>query len=278
MKHAFRATGAGAAASSPGARQPGMAMAAPATLLTFPPMIDGELTRFVLDQHRVAYRETPHIFGIASLLAKLRAGTVYVPVLSDMGPVIAGARPIIDWCETRCPPGKKLVPADPALAAEVEAVWRRANNDLAAASAAYAYFHLLPHRDIMIVPLSRGAPGWEVLATKLAYPLFAGLIRKLLKLDEAKAAESLKVIRAVFAETEAKLADGRRWLVGGRLTLADIALATAAAPLLLPTGYGAPIPPLEAMPPVLQGLIRELRGTRTAEFVQAVYRQRPAKA
>jgi hypothetical protein len=32
------------------------------------------------------------------------------------------------------------------------------------------------------------------------------------------------------------------------------------------------------MPPVLQDLNAELRRTRTAGFVQAVYRQRPAKA
>jgi glutathione S-transferase len=179
--------------------------------------------------------------------------------------------------ETRVP-NLSLVPADPDLAAQVEAGWKRANGELAGATAAFAYFHLLPQRDIMIVPLSRGAPGWEVLATRAFYPAFRAFIGKVLGLSEAKAAESLRLVRTVFAETDARLADGRRWLVGGRLTLADIALATAAAPLLLPAGYSAPIPPLEAMPPVLQELVRELRGTRTGEFVQAVYRQRPAKA
>jgi glutathione S-transferase len=255
-----------------------MAAARPVTLLTFPPMIDGELTRFVLDQHGIAYEERPHIALVSNLIAQFRAGTIALPVLSGAGPAIAGARPIIDWSEKQCPPERRLVPADPDLAAQVEAGWKRANGELAGATAAFAYFHLLPQRDIMIVPLSRGAPGWEVLATRAFYPAFQAFIGKVLGLSEAKAAESLRLIRTVFAETDARLADGRRWLVGDRLTLADIALATAAAPLLLPVGYSAPIPPLAAMPPVLQGLIRELRGTRTGEFVQAVYRQRPAKA
>jgi glutathione S-transferase len=256
--------------------------AAPATLLTFPPMIDGELTRFVLDQHGVAYRERPHIAIVANLIALARARTINLPVLSDTlsgaGPAIAGARPIIDWSEARCAPARRLIPAGPAQAATVERLWHRANDDLAAATAAYAYFHLLPHRDIMIMPLSRGAPGWEVLATRLAYPVFRGFIAKVLGLTAAKAAASLAVIRAVFAECDALLADGRPFLTGDRLTLADIAMATAAAPVLLPEGYGAPIPPLAQMPPELQDLVGTLRRTRMAGFVQAVYRQRPARA
>jgi glutathione S-transferase len=252
--------------------------AAPARLLTFPPMIDGELTRFVLDQQGVAYDERPHIAVVANLIAYARARTIALPVLSGAMPAIAGARPVIDWSEARCSPARRLVPAEPARAAEVERLWHRANDELATATAAFAYFHLLPRRDIMIVPLSRGAPAWEVLATKLAYPLFRAFIAKVLGLTEAKAAASLATIRAVFAECDARLADGRTFLTGDRVTLADIAMATAAAPLLLPTGYGAPIPKLAQMPPVLQALIGELRRRPTAEFVQRVYRQRPAKA
>ena len=253
-------------------------VAAPATLLTFPPMIDGELTRFVLDQQGVAYRERPHVAIVANLIAYARARTINLPVLSGPVPAIAGARPVIDWSEARSSPARRLIPAEPVLAAEVEALWKRANGDLAAATAAFAYFHLLPRRDIMIMPLSRGAPGWEILATRLAYPVFRGFIAKVLGLGEAKAAASLAVIHAVFAECDARLADGRTFLTGDRLTLADIAMATAAAPLLLPAGYGAPIPALAQMPPVLQDLIGRLRQTPTSAFVHRVYRQRPARA
>lgn len=249
-----------------------------ATLLTFPPMIDGELTRFVLDQQGVPYAETPHIALVSNLMAYRRIGSITLPVLSGVGPDIGGARPIIDWSEARCPPDRRLMPDDPAPRAEVETLWKRANDDLAAASAAFAYFHLLPIKPIMIMPLSRGAPGWEVFVTRLFYPVFRAFIGKVLGLTAEKAATSLTVIRTVFGEVDARLADGRPFLTGDRVTLADIAMATAAAPLLLPQGYGAPIPKLEEMPPVLQDLVAELRRTRTAEFVQRVYRQRPAKA
>ena len=252
--------------------------AAPATLLTFPPMIDGELTRFVLDQHGIAYAERPHIAIVANLIALARARTIKLPVISGTVPAIAGARPIIDWAETQVDASRRLVPAGPAQAATVETLWHRANDDLAAATAAFAYWHLLPLRGIMIMPLSRGAPGWEVAATKLAYPVFTAFIGKVLGLSEAKATTSLGVIRTVFAECDALLADQRTYLTGDRLTLADIAMATAAAPVLLPDGYGAPIPRLAEMPAVLRDLVAELRATRMAGFVQAVYRQRPAKA
>ncbi|MBK1661081.1 glutathione S-transferase C-terminal domain-containing protein [Paracraurococcus ruber] len=279
MSYAF-GTNAPPAMTAPGAvtDRAGMTTMARATLLTFPPMIDGELTRFVLDQQGVAYTETPHIALVSNLMAYRRIGSIALPVLSGLGPDIGGARPIIDWSEARCPPERRLLPADAAARAEVETLWKRANDDLAAATAGFAYFHLLPIKPIMIVPLSRGAPGWEVFVTKLFYPLFRAFIGKVLGLTPEKAAASLTMIHAVVGEVDARLADGRPFLTGDRVTLADIAMATAAAPLLLPRGYGAPIPRLEEMPAVLQDLVGALRQRPIAGFVQRVYDQRPAKA
>jgi hypothetical protein len=67
------------------------------SLLTFAPMIDSELCRFILTHYAEPYRELPHTFG--------RDGDQY-------------------------------------------------NRQLAGQSAVLAYFHLLPHREIMVEPSS----------------------------------------------------------------------------------------------------------------------------
>ena len=48
----------------------------PLTLVTFPPSLDSELARFLLDHHRVPYREERHTLGFSSLVTLARAGTV----------------------------------------------------------------------------------------------------------------------------------------------------------------------------------------------------------
>jgi len=75
----------------------------------------------------------------------------------------------------------------------------------------------------------------------------------------------------IFTKTDARLAGGRRYLTGDALTLSDISLAAAAAPLLLPEGYRSPIPPLERMPPAMAAIVAEMRQHETARFVQRIY-------
>jgi glutathione S-transferase len=69
-----------------------------------------------------------------------------------------------------------------------------------------------------------------------------------------------------------RLADGRRYLVGGRFSLSDMAFAVALAPLVLPPNNGAPLPTLAQMPPVMQSLNAELRARPAGQFALRIYR------
>jgi glutathione S-transferase len=243
-----------------------------ATLLTFAPMIDCECSRFLLAHYGVPYAEAPHIFGWASVLAVFHGRTPQIPQLYGDGPTCVGPRAIFARYDMAATPEKRLMPADTMLAMQVNADWERFNGILAGSTAVLAYFHLLPHRDIMIEPFCRGVPGPEAAVMRAAYPAFAGLFRLLLRLNAANAKTALDQIRIVFTEADQRLADGRRYLVGDAPTLGDIALATAAAPLVLPDRYAAPIPPFARMPPALQAIIAELRQRPTARFVERMFR------
>ena len=240
----------------------------PATLLSFAPMIDSECSRLLLAHYGVDYVEKPHLFGWASVLSTLRGGTPQVPMLyGGGGPVCAGPRAISDYYETKCPEVLRLVPKNTMLAMQVNADWDRYNGILAGSTAAFAYFYLLPHREIMMEPIGRGVPKAEKAFLKTGYPAVAGLLKLLLRLNAANAADALTQIRVLFDETDRRVGDGRLHLAGATLTLGDFALATAAAPMLLPPGYTAPCPPLERMPAQMQTIIAELRQRPTAAFV-----------
>jgi glutathione S-transferase len=203
----------------------------------------------------------------------VRGGTPQIPLLYGDGPKCAGPRPIVDYYEPKCPPEKRLIPANSQAAMQVNADWARFNGILAGSTAVLAYYHLLPHRSIMIEPFTRGVPGPEAAVVKAAYPAFAGLFKVLLRLSPANAQDALTQIRILFEEADARLADGRPFLVGDALTLGDIALATATAPLLLPSNYTAPIPLFADMPPELQAIITEMRQHPTARFVERIFRE-----
>jgi glutathione S-transferase len=143
---------------------------------------------------------------------------------------------------------------------------------LGGATAAFAYFHFLPHRAIMIRPLSEGTPAYEVDAVRWAYPLFAGFLRMALKLSASRAQEALGQVRQVVQSVDARLADGRRYLVGDRFSLSDMAFANALAPLVLPPGYGGPLPSFAEMPPEVQSVVTEMQGHPAGQFALRIYR------
>lgn len=241
------------------------------TLLTFAPMVDSELSRLLLAHYRVAYRESDHLFGWVSLLTLLHGGSGNIPLFYGRGFALTAPRPIAEHFEPLQPPDRRLIPAEGPLAQQVEADWQTFNGEMGADTAVFAYHHLLPARDLMTPIFAAPVPHLEAKLTPLVYPLLDRMFRKLLRLSPERADEALARIRATFEQTDKRVADGRLYLCGDRLTLGDLALASASAPLLLPRGYGAKMPALAEMPPVVRAAMEELREHPTAAFVQRLY-------
>ncbi len=120
---------------------------------------------------------------------------------------------------------------------------------MGADTAVFAYFHLLPDKKLMVPIFAAPLPPFEATLTPIRLSGDARLMFQLvLKLSPARAEAALARIRATFDATDKRVADGRLFLTGDRLTLGDLALASASAPLLPPQGYGAKMPPIAQMP------------------------------
>jgi glutathione S-transferase len=242
-------------------------------LITFPPSLDCELARFLLQHYRIEYEEQPHAF-LFSFFATLRhGGTVIFPLLYNETTKLIGPQCMSNYFDQHCAPELRLLPASAPEKAQVKSDWSLFNGTLAFATAVFAYYHLLPYRQLMIRPLSQGGPAFEQRAVQRAYPVFAGALRILLRLTAKRAQQSLDQARAVFGQVATRLADGQEFLVGERLTLSDLAFAVAAAPLVLPRTYGAPIPTIDEMPAPLQAAVSEMRSYVAGQYALRIYKR-----
>jgi glutathione S-transferase len=247
------------------------------TLITFPPSIDSEFSRFLLTHYGVPHREERHVMPFHVFFTLMRGRTVRFPLLYGDGLRLDTVKKLIDHFEPRASAERKLVP--PGSAATMKADWKPFHGELSTATTILAYHHLLPHRRIMVGPLSEGALSWEVAAVERDYPFFEGLLRALLRPTDARAESALETIRSVLGRVDQRLADGRRYLNGDRFTLSDMAFANAAAPVVWPDSYGGAIPALVDVPPGLQSAVAECRARPSGEFALRIYRDhrgRPA--
>jgi glutathione S-transferase len=242
-------------------------------LVTFPPSLDSELARFLLQHYGIGHQEQPHALIFCFFVTLWHARTFVFPLLYSNSFKLVGPRLMAEYFDPNSAPNLRLFPQDAAEKRQVDSDWTLFNETLAFATARFAYYHLLPYRDLMIWPLSFGAPRFEVKTVETAYPIYAGALRILLGLSAQKAQDSLGQIRKVFDAVDSRLAVQGNFLVGDRLTLSDVAFAVAAAPMVLPSGYGGPIPSFAQMPPSMQAAIEEMRARPAGAFALRIYDQ-----
>jgi glutathione S-transferase len=246
--------------------------AAPAILITFPPSLDCELSRFLLSHYGVRYDERRHAFGFNFFATLWHARTLHFPLVVSRAYGLDTVRKMIDYFDPLAQESRKLLPIGPMRAA-VETDWMAFNGVLGGATAVFAYHHLLPRRDLMIRPLSEGTPLLEAFTVRWGYAGYAFLLRKLLGLSDDAAAAALSRIRSAAQSVDDRLAGGGRFLVGDRFTLSDMSFAVALAPLVLPDAYGGPLPAFAELPSVMKTVTEELRARPAGAFALRIYRE-----
>lgn len=240
-------------------------------MLTFAPMVDSETTRLVCRYYGVDIDERDHLFGWVSLLTLFHGGNGLIPLVYGKGFALTGPAKVIRHFDPGLPPERRLSPNEAPLAGEVARDWKTYNGGMGHDIAVFAYYHLLPERELMAPIFAEPVPPGEARLVPATYGLMSAAFKSLLKLSPQHAAAAAERMRATFDATDRHIADGRPYLRGDRLTKGDIALCAASAPILLPHGYGARMPALEELPPVMRALSQELRAHPTAAFVQHLY-------
>jgi glutathione S-transferase len=238
-----------------------------AKLITIPFSHYCEKARWALDRCSVKYEEDGHL-PLFHYLANRRAGARRtVPVVVDGERLITDSTEIIAWADAR-KPGTLIPTGD--KRAEALALEDELDRQLGPATRRWAYFHLLPRTDLDHV-ITRGVPRWQVMALKVARPLAVGLLKRGLRIDAAGAERSRQKIEDMFAKIAARIADGRRYLMGERFTVADLTFAALASPVLLPREHPFGLPQPEEFPAASKTQLLAWRDSIAGRFGLRIY-------
>jgi glutathione S-transferase len=82
----------------------------------------------------------------------------------------------------------------------------------------------------------RNRPAWQRRITGPVYPALRALFTLLLQLKPAVVADAVLRVDSALTAIDDRLADGRRFLIGDRLTLSDLALAPSCCRQPMPPG------------------------------------------
>ncbi len=213
------------------------------TLYTFAMSHYSEKIRWLLDHEGIPYREvcmTP-VFHMAPALSKGGRGQTTLPVLETPVATIQDSPRIIDWLAAQHAPLRSLPQAQAAQIREVERRFNAMGKDVAR----FLYHQIFGKADEMVIRL------WIEYATPLqakiiraAYPLIRWGFKRKLKIHGAHIQRAEQRIADTLDWLDTRLADGRAYLCGDTLTVADITAAALLAPLACPDQhpvYGEPV-------------------------------------
>jgi glutathione S-transferase len=248
------------------------ANAIPNILVTIPISHYCEKARWALDRAGIGYHERAHLQLIHRVAARRAGGGTTVPVLVCADGVLAQSAEILAFADARAPAESRLYPADATGAAEVRALERDFDERLGPHGRRWMYYRLRGRRDLAIAYGCTGVPNWERRLLPLLYPLVTRGIDRFLDITPATVQQSEAEVRAVFDAVDERLSDGRRYLCGDRFTAADLTFSALAAAVLMPPGYGVPLPQPDELPTPAAALVLELREHLAGAHALAMFR------
>ncbi|MER0238850.1 glutathione binding-like protein [Fulvimarina sp. MAC8] len=244
-------------------------------LVTLLPSTDVDLGRWLLQHWQMPYTEHPHapLFHILAL-AWYGQGKDDYPLLVTDTEKVPTIEKLVARFDAHAPPENRLVPdakTEKALHDEVMERQHYFRWEMGNGTVDWAYYTLLPLKNLTWPSFTTGVPWWEKAFVAAAYPVIRFGMTKGLGLNAEVALQGLTAVRKGFDQVDALLADGRAYLVGERLTLADLAFCASAAPVVLEERYGGHLPRIEDVPLAMAKVIREFRERPAGAFINRIY-------
>lgn len=240
-------------------------------LVTIPFSHYCEKARWALERAGLAYEERAHLPMLHYLPARLAGGGKTVPILKTPTRTLTDSTDILHWVDATLDEPRRLFPDDPALRAEVARWEERFDASLGPAARRWAYGYLLPDRANTVRVMRQNVPALESALVGAAYPLARELIGRGLNVTPEGCARSLARLRELFDEVGAAVSDGREFLVGGRLSAADVAFAALATPVLFPDRYVRWVCPREQLPAAMREEVDRFRATPAGAYALRLY-------
>jgi glutathione S-transferase len=246
-----------------------MLPAMPPRLITIPVSHYCDKARWALDRQGVAYVEDGHVPLLHWIPLRRAGGERTVPYLVDDDAAHDSSWRIVAYADARRGDRPTLLP--PAHLDEITTLCAGFDDHLGPHTRRFAYHAVLPSRRVTVSVIGAQVPALERAVMSVVFPIARAMLRRALKIDEAGVERSRVKIDATFADVEARLADGRRYLVGDTFTAADLTFASLAAPILMPPEYPSPWPAWDALPARSMTEMRAWRARPAGAFALRMY-------
>jgi glutathione S-transferase len=240
-------------------------------LVTIPISHYCEKARWALERAGMPYREERHVQGIHRLAARHAGGGTTVPVLVTPDGVLGESAEILAWVDRHTPESRRLFPADPTARYGVERLCRRFDEYLGPRGRRLVYVHMLAQRELALRFNNEGVPAWEDRAIRHGWPVAERFIRRALDIRPGVEAEDEDAVWGELNFVASRLADGRPYLCGERFSAADLTFAALAGAVVLPPGYGVPLPQPELLAPSTAELVRRVREHPAGRYALALF-------
>ena len=241
-------------------------------LITFPPSVDSETARLILLYHRVPTTELRQSATGSGLRAAWHRAAI--PILRGQGLKLSPSLQIAEHFDAMVAPELRLTGQPGEEADEIAELWEELHHEMGVWIAEWSYFFILQHKKLALRLMGSGVPGWQGALDRVAFPIVRwAMRRKLQRLNRDVALMARAECRRVFVNVGAALSRGSDYLVGNRITLADISFAACAAPIMLSEDYHGVIPGFDEASEEMREFARELRSQAAGRHVVKVYRE-----
>ncbi|MBK8260409.1 MAG: glutathione S-transferase [Nannocystis sp.] len=230
-----------------------------------------EKARWGLERAGIDFEEEGHLPIFHVRAVRRIGGARSVPTLRTAEGVLNDSTEILLFADRRAAAERRLYPTEEGPRREVLELEEWFDTRLGPDSRRWVYSFVLPDRSLLAEIAGYGVPGWEMKLLMLGLPLARALMRKGMRIYPKQVARSLATLHETFDKVGERLADGRRFLVGDRLTAADITFASLAAPVLMPPEYPTPMPAIERFPAAIQAEIRWFQEHPAGRFALRLY-------
>ena len=241
----------------------------PFRLITIPVSHYCEKVRWALDYLKLPYVEEPHM-PLLHRLATTKVGGKSTPVLVTENENFTDSTDILKYLDSLVPNDAKLYPINPEQRQQVEELEELFDEKLGTAVRTWAYFYIVDNSQIIQPKWTQNVPFVEKILFPVVYPAMRSVVKKAYDVNAESATQSYQEIQSVFAKVNELLADDRNYLVGDKISAADFAFASLAAPILQPPEH--PInSDSEELPAEFLSKINKLKETVAGKFVLNLY-------
>lgn len=242
----------------------------PFRLITIPVSHYCEKVRWALDYLKLPYVEEPHMPPFYKF-ATTKAGGNSVPVLITENGNFTDSTDILKFLDSIVVSDKKLYPTNSEQRQQVEELEKLFDEKLGTAVRTWVYFYVVENKKIIQAKWTQGIPFYQKLLFPVVYPSMRSLVKKAYDANAESAAQAYEQINNIFDKVNDLLADGRKCLVGEKMSAADITFASLAAPILQPPQHPIKSSNSKELPIEMLSKIKQFQQTAAGKLILNFY-------